>query len=262
MTPLEIKLKKIKKTKKIGLMTHLVVGYPTLEKTAELAKLMAQKGADIIELQIPFSDPLADGPTIMRACKKSLDNGTKVKDAFKLMHSLSSQIDIPFLFMTYFNIVFRYSVEKFCQDAKAVGASGLIVPDMPIDQETQEHFFYFCRKYRLHNIQVVSPVSTDVRLEKNAQIASGFIYCAARQGVTGAKSKLDPKLGLYLEKVKQFFTIPVASGFGIAKRKHIGKLASYADIAVVGSAIIDVVSRSNSKNFKANVESFLDDLKM
>ena len=254
------KLKQIKEEERIGLMTHLVVGYPTLEDTIKLAKVMEKNGVDFIELQIPFSDPLADGPTIMRACEKSLEHGTKVKDAFKIMKILSSELQIPLIFMAYFNTVFKYGVEKFCQDAKLAGASGLIVPDMPIDEESEEHFYLFCKKYNLYNIQVISPASTEERLQKNAKISKGFVYATAHQGITGAKNKLDPAISSYLRRVRKFFNIPIAVGFGISKKEHLKQLAPIADIAVVGSAIIDVIDDSKPNEFEKNIISFLSEI--
>lgn len=243
-------------------MAHVVVGYPSLEATIKIVKVMAKNGADLVELQIPFSDPLADGPTIMQACEKSLKNGTKVKDAFEIMKSLSSQISIPLLFMAYYNTVFKYGTEKFCKDAKETGAFGLIVPDMPIDEEGEEHFIKYCRKYHLANIQVISPVSTEDRLKKNANIASGFVYCTAHQGITGVKNRLDPNLISYLKKIKRFFNIPIAVGFGIANKKHLEILTSYADIAVIGSAIIEVINTSNKNSIEKNIKYFLNRLKV
>lgn len=222
---------------------------------------MAESGADFIELQIPFSDPLADGPTIMRACEISLQNGTKVKDAFVIMKKLTSEIAVPLLFMAYYNSVFKYGVEKFCRDAKKAGAFGLIVPDMAIDEENEEHFFSYCRKYNLHNIQVISPVSTDNRLKKNAKVASGFVYCTARQGVTGARDQLDPYLVSYLEKVKKYFSVPIAVGFGITKKEQIDVLSGVADIAVVGSAIVDIISSSKKDELVQNVGDFVRGLR-
>lgn len=261
MTKLETKLQQMKKEERVGLMTHVVIGYPTLEETISIAKTMAENGVDIIELQIPFSDPLADGPTIMHACEESLKNGTKVKDAFIIMKNLTSQISTPLLFMAYYNTVFKYGVERFCKDAETAGASGLIVPDMPIDEESEEHFLFFCRKYDLHNVQVISPASTEDRLRKNAEVASGFVYCTARQGITGAKDQLDPNLTTYIEKVKSFFSVPVAIGFGISKRQHIQALKSHADIAVIGSAIINIINKSNASDTKQKIKQFLLELK-
>lgn len=241
-------------------MTHVVIGYPSLEETEKIVKVMAKSGVNMIELQIPFSDPLADGPTIMNACEKSLENGIKVKDAFTLMKKLTKEVTIPLLFMSYYNIVFKYGVEKFCQDSKNAGAYGLIVPDMPIDEESEEHFYFYCKKYDLKNIQVISPASTTIRLEKNSAIANGFVYFTARQGITGAKEELDPRLINQLKNVRKFFKIPLAVGFGISKKKHIEAIAPYADIAIIGSAIIDVINKSKPEKIEENVKKFIHGL--
>lgn len=262
MQKLKDKLKEIKKEKRLGLMTHIVVGYPSLEATISLVRIMARTGVNIVELQIPFSDPLADGPTIMKACDEALSNGVKVKDAFVIMQHLSSEVSMPLLFMTYYNTVFKYGTEKFCADAKRAGAEGLIVPDVPIEEEGQEHFIYFCKKYNLANIRVVSPISTVDRLKKNAKIANGFLYCTARQGITGARNTLDKNIIGYLKEVRSLFSIPIAVGFGLSKRQHFEALKSYADIGVVGSAIIDIIDRSQPKAIEKNVASFINELKM
>lgn len=260
MTKLEEKLQKIKQRKKIGIMAHVVVGYPSLEETVSIVKTMTENGVDIVELQIPFSDPLADGPTIMRACEQSLENGTKVKDSFIVMKKLSSEISIPLLFMAYYNTVFTYGVKQFCKDAKAAGASGLIVPDMPIDEEEEEHFYQLAKRYDLHTIQVLSPASTENRLRKNAEFANGFVYCTARQGITGAKEQLDPKLGNYLKKMKNYFSIPIAVGFGISQKKHVKALVGNANIAIIGSAVIDIISKSSKGKMHQNVGRFFQEL--
>lgn len=243
----------------IKLMTHVVIGYPSLKDTVKIVKTMTRQGIDMIELQIPFSDPLADGPTIMWACEKSLANGTKVKDAFIVMKQLSNQVSIPLLFMSYYNIVFKYGVEKFCQDAENSGAYGLIVPDMPIDEENEEHFFAACKKYHLHNIQVISPASTDERLRKNAKVESGFVYFTAHQGITGVKNKLNPNLISNLRKIRKFFSVPIAVGFGISKKEHIDKLKDSADIFVVGSAIIDLIE-DNKDGYLNKIVNFIGKL--
>lgn len=257
MNLIDQQIRKIKQEKRLGLMTHVVVGYPSLSKTESIIKTMTKAGVDFIELQIPFSDPLADGPTIMRACEQSLTNGTKVKDAFILAHRLSRQIKIPLLFMSYYNIVFKYGTKDFCKDAKSAGISGLIVPDVSLEEESQEHFIKYCKKSGLKNIRIVSPVSTIERLKKNSKAASGFLYCAARQGITGAKKDLDPNIAAFLKKARNYFNIPLAVGFGISKKEHLKKLSSYADIAVIGSAIIDVINKSNKNNVENNIKNFL-----
>lgn len=242
---------------RIKLMAHLVVGYPSLEKTVVLAKAMVEAGADVLELQIPFSDPLADGPTIMRACEESLQNGTRLVDAFDVMRALTLVVSVPLYFMCYYNTIFHVGVEEFCRRAKEAGSRGLIVPDMPLDEERYEHLFSTIVKYGLDNIRVVSPASTDERLQQNAQTASGFVYATAVQGITGVRSALNKDLSRFLPRVKKYFNIPVAVGFGISKIEHVQFLRGYADIAVVGSAIIEVINRSDEKTMIGNVSNFI-----
>jgi len=261
MNLIDKQLAKIKKENRLGIMTHVVVGYPSLELTESLVKVMEDAGVDFVELQIPFSDPLADGPTIMRACEKALENGTKVKNAFILANKLSRQIKIPLLFMAYYNTVFKYGTRKFCEDARKVGISGLIVPDIPLEEEYQEHFIKYCKDAGLKNIRVVSPISSMDRLKKNAKIASGFIYCTARVGITGAKEELDPNIAYFLDRVKKTFKIPVAVGFGISKKEHLDQLSPSADIVVIGSAIIDVINKSEKLEIEKNVKYFLGSLR-
>ncbi len=241
MTKLELQLKKLKQDKKIGLMTHAVIGYPNIKATISLVKTMAKAGADIVELQIPFSDPVADGPTIMRANKVALDKKTKIKDCFAVMKTLSRALKIPLLFMGYYNNVFNYGVKKFCRDAKKAGAAGLIIPDIPLEEEPGEGFIAACQKYGLHHIRIISPDSTEVRLKKNAKVANGFVYCVSHYGTTGASTRLEPQLKNYLKKVRQYIKVPLAVGFGISKKEHIKSLEGLADVAVVGSAIIDII---------------------
>lgn len=246
--------------KQIKLMTHVVVGYPSLQETEDLVLMMDRIGVNFIELQIPFSDPLADGPTIMKACEASLEGGTKVRDTFALAEKLSGKISSPLLFMAYYNTVFKYGVEKFCKDAKEAGIAGLIVPDMPIEEEGREHFMKACEENNLYHIHVISPLSTDERLKKNAKVSTGFIYCTARQGITGARNELDPKIGEFLKRVKKYFNIEVAVGFGISKKGHLEQIKGHADIAVVGSAVLDIINL-HPKDYLKKVENFLEGLK-
>jgi tryptophan synthase alpha subunit len=257
MNLIDRQFEKIRKEKRIGLMVHVVVGYPSLAATEEIVRIMAENGADFVELQIPFSDPLADGPTIMKASEAALRNGAKVKDAFILMRKLSKEVEIPLLFMGYYNTVFKYGTARFCKDAKSAGASGLIVPDIPLEEESQEHFIKSSKENDLYAIRVVSPASTKERLEKNAAVAEGFVYCMARQGITGAKKDLDTELVNYLKRVKKVFDVPLAVGFGISKREHIQALKGHVDMAIVGSAVIDVISKSKREQVGRQVKDFI-----
>lgn len=274
MNKIEEKLEQIKSEQRIGLMTHVVVGYPSLIETIKLVKLMEKSGVDFVELQIPFSDPVADGPTIMKACEASLKNGTKVRDAFDIAKKLSKEVKIPLLFMAYYNTVFQYGTQKFCKDAKKAGISGLIVPDMPLEEESEEHFMKYCEQVGLNHIRVISPASTDDRLQKNSKVANGFVYFTARQGITGAKNTLDPKLISHLKKVRKVFKVPIAVGFGISRKEHIQAIAPYADIAIVGSAIIDIINKAPikfipiksgsgiGKDYPERIKSFLKEIQI
>jgi tryptophan synthase alpha chain len=261
MNKIELQIKKISDEKRIGLMTHLIVGYPSIEATERLIKTMADAGVDFIELQIPFSDPLADGPTIMKACESSIARGTRTQDAMSIMKKMSREVGIPLIFMSYYNTVFSYGTERFCRDAMLAGAAGVIVPDMPIEEERAEGLFKYAKRYGLSDIRVISRVSTSRRLALNAAVARGFVYCTARQGITGTHAALDPKLIAFLKKARRRFSVPIAVGFGISKRTHIAMIAPYADIVVIGSAIIEVINKSNSADMQRNVGKFIKSLR-
>ncbi len=257
MNLIDKQLIKIKNENRMGLMTHVVVGFPSIRETHSLVRCMAETGVDFVELQIPFSEPLADGPVIMGACETALKNGTKVKDAFDAAAILSKDISIPLLFMSYYNMVFKYGTERFCTDAKKAGISGLIVPDIPVEEESHEHFIKFCKRAGLKNIRVVSPSSTVERLQINSKAADGFIYCTARQGITGSSKELDPRLKTYLKSIRKNFKIPIAVGFGISNRERLDQVRGFADIAVIGSAIIEIINDSKAADLENNLSAFL-----
>lgn len=240
---------------KINLMTHIVAGYPTMIESEKIAISMAQTGISYLEIQIPFSDPIADGPTIMEANEKVISSGTKVEDCFNLIARLTKKINIPILIMTYFNIPFNYGVERFCKRAKQTGVYGLIIPDIPIDEEKYDHYLQYCKKNNLHAIQVISPITPDERLKKIAKIASGFIYCVATLGTTGERKKLNPKLQNYLEKVRKIIHVPLALGFGISSAEQVSVASKYADIIVIGSKIINVYKE---KHKISDIQDFLN----
>lgn len=264
MNKIEQQCNIIKQSGKIGLMTHVVVGYPNVETTISLIETLAQAGSDFIELQIPFSDPIADGPTIMQACDTALKNGITAEDAFNVMAEAHKRVNIPLLFMGYYNTIFAYGVEKFCEKAAACGASGLIFPDVPPEEETHEQLIAACEKHNLYLIRVISPASSEERLKINADVAKGFVYCISRYGVTGAQSSIDTRLSDYLQKVRKYFDIPVAVGFGISSREHVQAISKDADIAVVGSKIITILDENQSSPTEeqlAKVSAFVKDIK-
>lgn len=236
------------------IMTHIVAGYPSPARCEKLALLMAKAGVAYIEIQIPFSDPVADGPTIMQANEESLQNGIRVADCFKFMKSLSLQIDTPLLFMSYFNILHHYGVEAFCKKARECGCWGLIVPDIPFDEESYEHYLRACSANGLKAIQVISPLTPESRLEQIGKVAQGFVYCVSRYGTTGAGDDLNPDLRDYLKKVRKHIALPIAVGFGISSRAHVEAVCKHADIAVIGSKVIDIIKKKGLHD----VEKFLE----
>ncbi len=219
-------------------MTHIVAGYPSMKQCEEVANLMLKSGVDLLEIQIPFSDPIADGAVIMQANQNALKAGTTSEDCFELMKRLSQKANIPLLFMTYFNIAYHYGLEKFIKRAKEVGAYGLIIPDMPIDEEEAEHYLELCKNYKLHAIQVISPITPERRLKRIGKAASGFVYCVARTGTTGTSKGLEGNLSGYIRTVKKYIKVPLALGFGISSKAQVEAALKQVDIAVIGSKII------------------------
>ncbi len=233
-------------------MTHIVGGYPSMKECEEIANLMLKSGVHFLEIQIPFSDPIADGAVIMQANQDALKDGTTPEDCFHLMKRLKKQTKIPLLFMTYFNIAYHDGLEKFIKRSKDVGAYGLIIPDMPIDEEKEEHYLKLCRKHKLHAIQVISPITPERRLKKIAKVASGFVYCVARTGTTGSSKGLDANLSGYIQTVKKYIKIPLALGFGISSKAQVQAALKHVEIAVIGSKIIAMLKskkRNAVKNF-------------
>ncbi len=238
-------------------MTHIVAGYPDIKTSEELVKRMDGLGVSFIEIQIPFSDPVADGTTLMGAQKVALENNTTTEDVFQLMERLKTTVKTPLLFMTYFNVVYAYGVEAFCKRAGERGVYGLIVPDMPLDEEDTEHYLAACNRHGLHAIQIVSPLTTVERLGQIATVATGFVYCVSRDGITGADTELNPNLSEYLRTVRQYIPIPLALGFGISTRDHVQLALNHADIAVIGSAVVNIY---NKEKKLSDVEDFVTEI--
>jgi tryptophan synthase alpha subunit len=239
-------------------MTHIVAGYPTLNESKKIALLMANECVKFIEIQIPFSDPIADGKTILKANTESLKNGTTPADCFKLMKEIHQKTTTPLLFMTYFNIAYSYGLEKFCKEAKKAGCYGLIIPDIPIDEENHENYLKLCNKYNLNPIQVISPITPEKRLKKLNKAAKGFVYCVSTTGTTGERKALQKNLKTYLQKVKKHIKLPIALGFGISTPHQVKEAKKHADIIVIGSKIINIYNKSRKiSDIKKFIQSIL-----
>ena len=238
---LEQQLRERLTDKKILLMTHIVLGYPSLEVNREVIAQMAAGGVDCIEMQIPFSEPMADGPVILKANQDSIAAGTTVADCLAFGAEVAGKYDIPFLFMTYYNIVFKYGEERFFQDCRAAGIKGLIIPDLP--PEMGGDFFRLAREYQVAPVLIFAPTSTDARMAELNRSAAGFIYCVARRGVTGKRSEFGDDFTTYLARCRAATELPLAVGFGIRSREDIAAIAGKADMAVIGSETIRLVDQ-------------------
>jgi tryptophan synthase alpha chain len=225
----------------IQLMTHVVAGYPSLDVNAELIRLMARQGVKLVEIQIPFTDPLADGPTIMRANQAALDAGVTPRHCFELCAALSRELpDVGFMFMTYANIPFAMGLGNFLDQAAASGASGVILPDLPWD-EGDGDYAEAARKRGLHPVMVISPDTEGPRLDAILRRASGLLYTTLKVGITGAGASIDQTGVDYVRNLKAKAGLPIAAGFGISRPEHVRMLSGLADAAVIGSHIINLL---------------------
>lgn len=231
--------------KPILLMTHLVVGYPSLEVNRAVIRQMAAHGVDCIELQIPFSEPIADGPVIVRASQESLRHGTCVEDCIRFGEEMAMEFpEVCFLFMTYYNIVYKYGEQAFLRRTRDIGFRGTIIPDLP--PEEGQAYLETSKKLGLAPILFFTPTSSDKRMQEVAGQGQGFIYCVARRGVTGGQTAFDSGLDQYLERCRRATDLPLAVGFGISSREDVALLTGKADVAVIGTATIKLVDREGA----------------
>lgn len=242
---LENKIRERQKESEILLMTHIVLGYPSFEVNHEVIAQMVENGVDCIEMQIPFSEPMADGPVILKANQDSLALGTSVADCMAFGAEMVKQYNIPFLFMTYYNIIFKYSEEKFFRDCQDAGIQGVIVPDLP--PEMGSNFFKLAEQFQIAPILIFAPTSTKKRMKELDAAGDGFIYCVARRGVTGTKSAFGDDFNTYLTKCREATELPLAVGFGIQDRDDVQALKGKADMAVIGSQTIRLVDEQGAK---------------
>ncbi len=223
----------------ILLMTHIVIGYPDLETSYEMVREMAAAGVDLMELQIPFSEPIADGPVILKANQEALKKGATVADCLDFGRRAAAEFDIPFLYMTYYNILYKYGVAAFAERMKADHLAGAIVPDLP--PEEAEGYLAAMKKADRDPIFIFAPNSSLDRMKKIADVASGFIYCMARKGVTGAETDFSADLDAYLGRAGSATGLPLAVGFGVREKRDVDFLAGKADIAVIGTRSIQIM---------------------
>jgi tryptophan synthase alpha chain len=225
--------------KNILLMTHIVLGYPTFDDSFNIIRAMVDAGVDLMELQIPFSEPIADGPVILHANQKSLAGGTRVPECLSFARKVTQAFDIPFLFMTYYNILYRYGIDRFVLEMAGAGLTGAIVPDLPPEEGAD--YQNAMKTHGLSPIYIFAPTTPENRMSYIDGYADGFIYCVARKGVTGEETAFSDDLTAYLKTCRENTRLPLAVGFGVKDRADIDFLRGKADIAVIGSETIRIV---------------------
>ncbi len=227
----------------------LTCGDPDLETTERLVYAMAEAGADLIELGIPFSDPTAEGPVIMAASERALRGGATTDKIFAMVKKIREKISIPMVFMTYANVVYSYGTERFVKTAAEIGIDGLILPDVPFEEK--EEFIGACRSFGLELISMIAPTSDD-RIDRIAREAEGFLYCVSSLGVTGVRSRITTDLGAMIKRVRAANPqIPCAIGFGISTPEQAEEMAGYADGVIVGSAIVRMIGELGTESVRA-----------
>lgn len=251
---LETYLRKRLEKKDILLMTHIVLGYPSLEQSFRVVETMVEAGVDLMELQIPFSEPIADGPVILGANQEALKGGIRVQDCLDLAGQITSTFDIPFLIMSYYNIFFRRGVEDFVFLMAEKGLKGAIIPDLPPEEAGQ--YLRSMEAHRLSPIFIFSPTTPIARMRTIASLGKGLIYCVARKGVTGARTRFSKDLSAYLAQCRRATSLPLALGFGVGDKQDVTFLKGKADIAVIGTRMIQVMEKEGL----SGVGSFLKGL--
>jgi tryptophan synthase alpha chain len=233
---------KLKNEGRGACIAYVTIGFPNLETTVPLVLALLEAGADMVELGVPFSDPLADGPTIQHASYVALQNGITRRTCFEVARAIRAKTDKPLLFMGYYNPIFSYGAERYIQECADAGIDGLIVPDLSLEETNELHGL--CRGRDIDLIQFVAPTSTEERIKLAAEAGSGFIYCVSITGVTGARSALPDYLPEYIGRVRHFTDLPLVIGFGISRPEHFAQATKLADGAVCASALLDSIEKA------------------
>lgn len=232
----------LRRAGELGLVAYLTAGDPTLEATEQIVLALEEAGADIVELGVPFSDPIADGPTIQRASERALRSGTTLAGVLGLVRRLRQKSQIPLVLFSYFNPVLQMGVERFAPEAASAGADGVLITDLTPEEAGDYGEKVHARG--LDTIFLAAPTSTDARLAKIAESSSGFLYLISRTGVTGTRDALPEDLPALIRRARGMTSLPIAVGFGISLPGHVSILGGLADAAVVGSALVEEIERA------------------
>ncbi|MHB1959794.1 MAG: tryptophan synthase subunit alpha [Acidobacteriaceae bacterium] len=239
-----------------GLVVYLTIGDPDLATSKKIALAAIDAGADVLELGVPFSDPLADGPVIQRASERAVRNGTRLEDVLALASALRKERPaVGLVIFSYLNPILRLGLERFAAAAENAGVDAVLVTDL-IAEESEEYRAVL-RKHRLQPIFLAAPTSPDHRLARIAEVSEGFIYAISRVGITGAQQQVAGDARELVTRLRRYTKLPIALGFGISNAAHVAVVAEYADAAVVGSAIVALIEQSSAEEAPAEVGKFI-----
>ena len=237
------KLSALKSAGATALVPFITVGFPDVETSEELAKAVLDAGGDMLELGVPFSDPVADGPTIQMTSFRALEQGANVRTSINVVRNLrSAGVTSPLIFMGYLNPFLHYGIERFARDASEAGLDGIIIPDLP--PEEAEPYLTALERHGIYLIPLLAPTSTAERIAQACKHAKGFIYCVSLTGVTGARQTTSGGISDLVNAIRGQTDLPVLVGFGVSKREHVETIGQFADGAVVGSALLNAVNDS------------------
>ncbi|PYR80762.1 MAG: tryptophan synthase subunit alpha [Acidobacteria bacterium] len=260
MTRLEQTFARIRSNGHPGLVTYITAGDPDLDRTAGILRALDRAGADVLEVGVPFSDPLADGPVIQRATERALASGTTLSGVLDLLRTIRGDIRAPIVIFSYANPILRLGSERFADRARDAGVDGVLILDLPIEEADESRTMLTQRG--IDTILLLSPTTTDERLRRAAELGSGFLYAISRLGVTGARDALAAGAQDMVERIRRVSDLPVALGFGISKPDHVREVGRWADAAVVGSSLVDVIAREGtSADLNTRVEEYVRWLK-
>jgi len=253
MSKIELTFKNLKEKGRKALIPYIMAGDPDLDATKKYVIDLEKSGADIIELGVPFSDPLADGPTIQLAAERSLQKGTTLRKVLHLVKEIRKSSDIPIILMTYYNLVFKYGIKSFIENAVHSGVDGVIIPDLIPDEA--DEFIALSRTHGLDTIFLLAPTSTEQRIKIVSKATSGFLYYVSMTGITGSSLSMGSEMKRTLNAVKEASSKPVAVGFGISNPKEASEVAKMADGVIIGSAIVKLIAQGK------NINSFVKNLR-
>jgi tryptophan synthase alpha chain len=260
MTRIEKKFAELKSEGRKGFIPYVTAGDPTLDATLKLVPALEKAGADIVELGVPFSDPIADGPVIQRATDRALHNGVTLRDVLRLAGEIRKNSDVPLVLFSYFNPLLNYGLEKLAIDATGAGFDGVLASDLTVEES--DRFARVMRSAGLNTVFLVAPTSSPERMKKIAKVSSGFLYAVSRAGVTGEQNELEQDLKQFLQMLRSHTNLPIAVGFGISRPEHVRAVWQQADAAIVGSSIVkEIELHSGKPDLVESVTRFVEWLK-